>query len=521
MESKRLGEEKERRSVDGDSPIPLLLRPQPSARDENLRSSWGCTPKPASLTGPLSTPSIRASEMDEATLMSNLLGDKLGLLTSSSGRPSSSSRSSSSDDESFIRTPPTGPMLPSLAMTPEMSPPPSYDSLSLPPLPSGGFSLPPPAMSMRKDDNNSPSNFSSTSGESKTVILYVGRISWEKNLRLLIEAFRLLPSSVKSSAKLVFVGDGPARGELTRLCSKLGLDASFMGHQKGTRLAAMYASSSVFAFPSFTETFGQVVLEALASGLPVVGLHAEGTSDLVTHGRTGLLLDVVSATKNASANARENAAAAKENASRPNSPALKASFISDFATAATTATRSYTSSPLAMRALQSSSSSSGKFSSSSQTSGLSTPIPTVGAFASSMSTSSPAFAACSRRYSMLLERLIRDRTLRATMGQRALDSARSKTWWEAMEKAVNGYEEAIRKRGAKNLTDDELEEIRGKLKGKELLTGEFVVEERASTVSLTDSLSSFLFIDSTGPATKLAVLLYLILFLYIWHILLH
>lgn len=463
--------------------LDLLLSPhsqfsffhfKPSARDENLRSSWGCTPKPASLTGPLATPSMRASELDEAAL-TNLLGNKLGLVSSTAGRRfSSRSSSSSSDDESFIRTPPAGPMLPSLAMTPELSPPPSYDSLSLPPLPSGGFSLPPPAMSMRKDDNTS-SGSSSNSGESKTVILYVGRISWEKNLRLLIEAFRLLPSSVKAAAKLVFVGDGPARGELTRLCAKLGLDASFMGHQKGTRLAAMYASSSVFAFPSFTETFGQVVLEALASGLPVVGLHAEGTSDLVTHGRTGLLLDVVTATKNASLNARENAAAAKENGnSKPNSPALKATTISDFATAATSATKSHSSSssirssPLAMRAVQNGKSA--QFSA--PTSGLSTPIPSVGAFASSMSPSSPAFAACSRRYSMLLERLIRDRTLRATMGQRALESARSKTWYEAMEKAVNGYEVAIKKRGAKNLTDDELEEIRGQMRGKEILTGE-------------------------------------------------
>lgn len=118
------------------------------------------------------------------------------------------------------------------------------------------------------------------------VILYVGRLSWEKNLSLLLHAYALLPVR----PKLVFVGDGPARADLTSHCEKHGYDALFTGHLSGPALAAAYASADVFAFPSFTETFGQVVLEALASGLPVVGLDAEGTRDLVAHGHTGLLL---------------------------------------------------------------------------------------------------------------------------------------------------------------------------------------------------------------------------------------
>lgn len=118
------------------------------------------------------------------------------------------------------------------------------------------------------------------------VVMYVGRLSWEKNLSLLLHAFALLPVR----PKLVFVGDGPARADLTAHCEKNGYDALFTGHLSGPALAAAYASADVFAFPSFTETFGQVVLEALASGLPVVGLDAEGTRDLVAHGHTGLLL---------------------------------------------------------------------------------------------------------------------------------------------------------------------------------------------------------------------------------------
>ncbi|KAK4051979.1 hypothetical protein OIO90_004509 [Microbotryomycetes sp. JL221] len=131
---------------------------------------------------------------------------------------------------------------------------------------------------------------------SKVVMLYVGRISWEKNLRLLVEAFRGLekPSQDGSrpACKLVFVGDGPARSELEQRCRAYGLDAVFMGYRKGHELAACFASADIFAFPSWTETFGQVVLESLASGLPVVGLRAEGVSDLVRHGETGLLLDM-------------------------------------------------------------------------------------------------------------------------------------------------------------------------------------------------------------------------------------
>lgn len=85
----------------------------------------------------------------------------------------------------------------------------------------------------------------------------------------------------------MFVGEGPSRPELEIICAKYGLDAIFMGYRKGEELAAAYASADLFAFPSWTETFGQVVLESLASGLPVVGLRAEGVCDLVKDQETG------------------------------------------------------------------------------------------------------------------------------------------------------------------------------------------------------------------------------------------
>jgi glycosyltransferase involved in cell wall biosynthesis len=125
-----------------------------------------------------------------------------------------------------------------------------------------------------------------TSGEPKTVLLYVGRVSWEKNLRLLVQAYRGMDHS---RCHLVIVGQGPAYQEVQQELHDVPV--TFTGYLSGAELATAYASADVFAFPSYTETFGQVVLESMASGLPVVGLQAEGVRDLVENGRTGLLLD--------------------------------------------------------------------------------------------------------------------------------------------------------------------------------------------------------------------------------------
>ncbi len=119
----------------------------------------------------------------------------------------------------------------------------------------------------------------------KTVLLYVGRVSWEKNLRLLVQAYRDMDHS---NNHLVIVGEGPASLEMQQELA--GLPVTFTGYLAGEALATAYASSDLFAFPSRTETFGQVVLEAMASGLPVVGLVAEGVCDLVENERTGLLV---------------------------------------------------------------------------------------------------------------------------------------------------------------------------------------------------------------------------------------
>lgn len=97
--------------------------------------------------------------------------------------------------------------------------------------------------------------------------LYVGRVSREKNLELLADAFMEV-ATCTAPAQLVIVGDGPY---LDKLREKLrGYPVIYTGFLEGERLATAYASSDVFVFPSTTDTFGNVVLEAQASGLPVV-----------------------------------------------------------------------------------------------------------------------------------------------------------------------------------------------------------------------------------------------------------
>jgi glycosyltransferase involved in cell wall biosynthesis len=125
-----------------------------------------------------------------------------------------------------------------------------------------------------------------TRPEEKIVILYVGRVSWEKNLKLLVQAYLGMDHE---RCHLVVVGDGPAYAEMQQALA--GVPATFTGYLTGTALADAYASADLFAFPSFTETFGQVVLEAMASGLPIVGLLSDGVRDIVSAGQTGLLLD--------------------------------------------------------------------------------------------------------------------------------------------------------------------------------------------------------------------------------------
>lgn len=109
------------------------------------------------------------------------------------------------------------------------------------------------------------------------VFLYVGRVAVEKN----IEAFLKLDLP----GTKVIVGDGPARAVL----SDRYPEAHFLGIKTGEELAAIYASADVFVFPSVTDTFGIVLLEALASGLPIAAFPVMGPIDVIGESETGIL----------------------------------------------------------------------------------------------------------------------------------------------------------------------------------------------------------------------------------------
>jgi len=118
-------------------------------------------------------------------------------------------------------------------------------------------------------------------GPDDVVFLAVGRVSAEKNLDRLADLVDGVPT-----CKIVVVGDGPYRSTLAR---RLGPSVIFTGQLRGAALATAYASSDVFAFPSLTDTFGQVLQEAMASGLPVLAMRAGGTPEIIDDGTTGLL----------------------------------------------------------------------------------------------------------------------------------------------------------------------------------------------------------------------------------------
>ncbi len=117
-------------------------------------------------------------------------------------------------------------------------------------------------------------------------VLYAGRMTKEKGVELLADAFETAHAR-DPRLHLVLAGGGPEEGALRE---RLGEHATFLGWQYGADLARVYASADVFLFASRTDTFGQVVLEAQASGLPVVAVAEGGPTSLIEDGETGLLV---------------------------------------------------------------------------------------------------------------------------------------------------------------------------------------------------------------------------------------
>jgi glycosyltransferase involved in cell wall biosynthesis len=122
--------------------------------------------------------------------------------------------------------------------------------------------------------------------DDEAVVLFLGRIVMEKGLDVFAEAMDALAArGVK--ARVLVIGDGPARPWFK---NRLADDAVFLGFQRGADLGRAIASADMLLNPSVTETFGNVTLEAMASGLPVIAARATGSLSLVDDGATGRLI---------------------------------------------------------------------------------------------------------------------------------------------------------------------------------------------------------------------------------------
>jgi glycosyltransferase involved in cell wall biosynthesis len=123
-------------------------------------------------------------------------------------------------------------------------------------------------------------------GPDDRVLLHVGRLAAEKNVQLALDAFAWL-SHRHPGLHMVVAGDGPLRSKLAAAWPQV----RFVGLQRAGSLARCYASADVFLFPSLTDTFGNVALEALASGLALVAFDSAGAGALVSHDYNGFLAE--------------------------------------------------------------------------------------------------------------------------------------------------------------------------------------------------------------------------------------
>jgi glycosyltransferase involved in cell wall biosynthesis len=122
-------------------------------------------------------------------------------------------------------------------------------------------------------------------GPRDPVVIHVGRLAPEKNLDPVVASFEQMRRA-EPRAKLVFVGDGPSRESMRTRCP----DAIYAGMRTGEDLATHYASGDIFLFSSLTETFGNVTVEAMASGLAIVAYDYAAAAEYIEHGRSGLLV---------------------------------------------------------------------------------------------------------------------------------------------------------------------------------------------------------------------------------------
>lgn len=129
--------------------------------------------------------------------------------------------------------------------------------------------------------------FRSLYGEDKFLCLYVGRLSYEKGLDVYIEAIRKVNEKYEDRMMFLFAGDGPFRAELEKCQIS---NVRLTGFLRGEMLAELYADSDLFIFPSGTETFGNVLLEAMASGCACICTDSGGVTDFSVNGKNACVV---------------------------------------------------------------------------------------------------------------------------------------------------------------------------------------------------------------------------------------
>ncbi|MGG1679771.1 glycosyltransferase family 4 protein [Neobacillus sp. NRS-1170] len=122
----------------------------------------------------------------------------------------------------------------------------------------------------------------------KYLLTYVGRLAPEKDVKTLLTVAKALPLGMHERIQWYVVGDGPLREELQKDAPS---NMTFTGYLTGERLAEIYSASDLFVFPSPTETFGNVVIEALASGTPAITANSGGVKNIIKSGVTGYLCE--------------------------------------------------------------------------------------------------------------------------------------------------------------------------------------------------------------------------------------
>lgn len=120
----------------------------------------------------------------------------------------------------------------------------------------------------------------------KHLLLFVGRLAPEKDLTTLMQIIEHFPSNLQKNVHWLIVGDGPSYSEVSKLV-KSKENVTLTGYLRGEVLVEAYASADLFVFPSTSETFGNVVLESLASGTPAIVSNSGGVKEIVQNNKTG------------------------------------------------------------------------------------------------------------------------------------------------------------------------------------------------------------------------------------------